>query len=162
MTATLPKFQTLVRAQSALLRIEMQNTTKKASYIALALVMGLICLGMLNVAAYLGLSLLMAPAWSALILAVADAILAIVLVQAAGKVHPGPEVEIVREVRDIALDQLSAEAQSVRDELEQVREGVQRIRSGFSAFSGGVNAIGPIVELLKKSPARSGSKNKDS
>ena len=158
MTATKPKIQTLIRAQTALLRIELRRLTTQLSFLALALVVGLLGLGMLNVGAFLGLSQLVAPAWSALILAVLDALLAAILIQFAGKVQPGPEAEIAKEVRDILLDELSADAQSVRDEIGQVRADVQRIRSGFSAFSSGVPALGSLVELLTRTVGRSKKK----
>ena len=161
MPATMPKIQTLVLAQTALTRIDMRCRATQASYTALALVLGLIAVGMLNVAAFLGLSQVVEAAWAALILSAFDTLVAVLLIQAASRVRPGPEAQIAKEVRDIMLDELSAEAQSVRDEIEGVRADVQRIRSGFSAFSGGLPGIGQIVELLTKAlgrPKKKGSR----
>ena len=121
MSPTMPKIHTLVRAQTALARIELRCKATQLSYGMLALVLGLLALGMLNVAAFLALNQLLEPAWSALILSGADALLAALLVYFAGRVRPGPEADLARELRDIMLVDLSAEAQSVREEIEQVR-----------------------------------------
>ena len=152
---TIPKLQALVRAQTALTRIELRCKATQVTYAACALILGLIALGMLNVAGFLGLSDVVGQAWSAFILAIVDLIAAVLLIRVARDVRPGPEAEMAREVRDIVLAELSSEAQSVRNELEQVRTDVRRIRSSFSSLSNGFPlGIGPVVEILTKTLRR--------
>lgn len=163
MTVTMPKIQTLVRAQTALARIELRCKITQISFAAVALTLSLLALAMLNVAAFLGLNHLVAPAWSALILCGVDLVLAGLLVQAATRVGPGPEAELAKEVRDIMLAEISNDAQAVRDEIEQVREDVQKIRSGFSMLTGGLPlGLAPLMEVLTRAMggARSRAKEK--
>ena len=56
MEDTKVKVRALFKAQSALTRIELRAKGTQAVYVALALVFGLLGLGMLNVGAFLGLS----------------------------------------------------------------------------------------------------------
>jgi outer membrane murein-binding lipoprotein Lpp len=86
-------------------------------------------------------------------IALADVVLTLVLVAASRGAGVKPEQEkLVRDIRDLAYKELSADVDEVKAGVAQVTEDVQRIRSGFSAFksgSGGLTGnLSPIVSLL--------------
>ena len=60
---------------------------------------------------------------------------------------------MVHEVRDLAVAELSADVEGVKNEFGQLTDDVKRIRSGFAAITGGGPAagllsIGPVLGLL--------------
>jgi hypothetical protein len=75
---------------------------------------------------------------------------------------PGPSETMVREIRDMAADEVSKDISAVGDEIAAVGSGIKQLKSGISSFSGGggsmggaMGALGPVlpllIDLLKKS-----------
>ena len=72
---------------------------------------------------------------------------------------PGPEEQMVREIREMAADEISRDISAVTEEVAAVGSGIRQLRSGISSFggsgSGAMAALGPVlplvIDLLKKS-----------
>ena len=152
MDDTMLKVRALFKAQSALTRIELRAKGTQAVYGALALVFGLLALGMLNVGAFLALSPLVGAAWSAVLLGIGDAILAGLIAKAAAGVTPGPEGESARELRDMVVESLSADAERLKAGFEGFQQDIGRARSAISTVTSGAAGIVPgvssVVSLL--------------
>ena len=63
---------------------------------------------------------------------------------------------MVREIREMAAEEISKDISAVTNELAAVGTGIKQLRSGVSSFGGGaLGALGPVlplvIDLLKKS-----------
>ena len=68
---------------------------------------------------------------------------------------PGPEEQMVREIREMALEDLSKDLEVVAEEVASIGGSINQVRAGFNAFnSGGISAFMPgislAIDLLKK------------
>jgi hypothetical protein len=105
--------------------------------LVLAVIAGIACLiavSMLNLAAYLALITVVSKPLAALIVAVINLVIAGLLVAIAQGLQPGPEEEMLREVRDIALGDLGSEVDDVQAQLLQLREDVEGMRASVTQF----------------------------
>jgi len=91
---------------------------------------------------------------AAFLVAAANGVLAIGLIYAGRERPPGPEEQMVQEIREMALTELSADVDAIKQDFTQLGADVERIRSGFTALTGGGGtgagwaSLGPIVGLL--------------
>ena len=162
MQDVMTKARALFKAQSALTRIEFQAKARQAIYFALALVFGLLGLGMLNVGVFLGLSPALGPTWSALLLGVADLLLAGIIAKVAVGVMPDRSAKTARELRDLVLDSLSTEAEQLKAGFKDIQGGVGRVQSVISAVPRAASEIVPgvttVVSLLTSALKKKKSK----
>ena len=148
MQDTVAKIKTLIKAQGAITRIELRAKENQAIYGSLALVFGLLGLGMLNVGAFLGLSADVGAAWSAVILGLLDVALAALLGRIAVNVEPGPEAETARELRDYVMDSLESDAARLQLTFKGFQDDISRARSAFSALTSGAGGVLPGLSLI--------------
>ena len=112
---------------------------------------------MLNVAGFFALEEVWGPVYAALGVAVADFLVAALLLMWAGRLSTGPELELAREIRDSGLQDLEARAEEFQEEVEAVRAELETLRNSLVAFSknpldGTINSLlTPILTLLIKS-----------
>ena len=153
MNTSAQKIRLLTRAEMALLRIHMRVAAKQSALYATAILLVLLSVLMLNVAAYFALNESFGKDVAALIVAAVNAVLAIILMLIASRTKPGPEAEMAQEIRDLAVAEINADVDRIRDGVNEVRADVQRIRSGFSGLVGGGSGfsllqLGPLLDLL--------------
>jgi hypothetical protein len=155
MDETLLKLRVLTRAEITLAKANARRMAARSRLYAIALGMVLLTIVMINIAAYEYLSTLKGEAVAALLVALANAILAALVLYAASRIKAGPEEEMVKEIREMALAELSADAEGVKQSFAQISADVERIRSGFSSISGvfgssrsGLGSLGPVLGLL--------------
>ena len=153
MTDPILKLQILARSEMALLRIQAKrNAVRTASYV-FALVFILLALAMLNFAGYQALVETRSPAIAALLVAAVDVVVAVIVVlMSRGSGRNEDQEKVVRDIRDLAYNELSADFDEAKAKVAQVTEDVKRIRSGFSAVTGGsggiANNLAPLLGLL--------------
>ena len=151
------KFRMLLRAESTIRDSRIRLAVRQAQLIAAGLILALLALGTLNVSIYLALEPQLGGATSALLLAIGNGALALVFILIAGRMKTGPEVEMAEEIRDMALTELSADAEQVKQELQRVSADVQQIGDGFRGLmSGDLSRLGlpnlsPLVGVLASS-----------
>jgi sugar phosphate permease len=86
-------------------------------------------------------------------LAGANAAIAAILVLIAVLKKPGPEQAMVAEIRDMALDELHADADAIKAEYDRIADHVRQIEDTVSTLTGSgstlskVTALSPVVEL---------------
>jgi len=157
------KLKILARSEMTLLRLQARRNAVRTELFLLALIFALLALGMLNFAGYQALSVKIGPAFAALLVALANGFLALVLVAVSRTAGQGAEQEkMVRDIRDMAYSELSADFDEVKAGVAQVTEDLGRIRSGFSAVTGGSGGLAgnlsPVLSLLigavKKRPGK--------
>lgn len=159
MTDPVLKLQILARAEMALARIHTRRAANKGAYFAVALVLVLLGLGMLNFASYLALLVKFSPAAAALLVALADLLVAVIIIVIAKRVGVnGEEERMAREIRELAYNELSTDVDAAKAEFVKVGADVRRIQSGFSSFSSsaasGIGALIPILSMLIKAVKR--------
>ena len=154
MTDPIMKLKILARSEMALLRIQARRNATRTALLVVALVFVLLALGMLNFAGYQALAVNQGPAIAALLVALADGVIAIIVVVISrGAGSDTEQDKMVRDIRDLAYNELSADFDEVKEKVTQVTDDVRRIRSGFSTVTGGAstnlaNSLGPILNLL--------------
>ena len=164
MTDPIMKLQILARSEMALLRIQARRNAARTVLFAVALVFVLLALGMLNFAGYQALAVTHGPAIAAMFVALADGVIALIIVFISRSAGPNTEQEkMVRDIRDLAYNELSADFDEVKEKVTQVTDDVRRIRSGLSAVAGGssnnlANSLAPILGLLIGAIKKSRSK----
>jgi hypothetical protein len=155
MDETLLKIRVLTRAEMTLAKANARRIAARSRLYAVALGMILLTVVMINIAAYEYLSTLKGDAVAALLVALANALLAVLVIFVASRIRPGPEEEMVKEIRELALAELSADADGIKQNFAQISSDIERIRSGFSSVSGvlgsahsGLGSLGPMLGML--------------
>lgn len=130
------KLKIFARLEMTLLRLQARRHAIRIAGVGLSLVFVLFALGMLNFAGYQVLVETQSPAWAALVVALIDGGLALVIVLISRLAGPGVEQEqMVQELRDFAQKEVTADFEKTRDEVVQVTKDLKRIRNGFSVFT---------------------------
>ena len=146
----------LWRAESMLSNVRLHTLAKRSSLIVFAALVGGTGVVMLSIAGFFALRPRWDAAGAALIVGVVDLVLAIALVAYGRTIVPGPEVDMLTEVRDMALAELESSATEVEAAFTRGRRELQQIvRHPLSALAPGV-----LVPLFKSilSSLRSESK----
>ena len=126
--------QLLWRAERVLAEARIKLMTRK---LVLGVIAGIACLfawGMLNIAGYFALEPSVGKAWAAFIIGMIDVVIAGLLVAVAQALQPGPEEDMVREVRDMAVGEIGAEVEDVQQKLLQLRDDVEGVRTSITEF----------------------------
>jgi len=147
----------LWRAESMLGNVRMHSLLKRSNVLIYQTIVGGLGIAMLNVAGFFALR----PAWeasgAALIVASIDLVVALALAAYGRTIKPGPEMEMLTEVRDMALEELESGAAEFEDVFVRGRKELQEIvRHPLAALAPGV-----LVPLFKSilSSLRSESKS---
>ena len=155
MDETLLKLRVLTRAEMTLAKAQARRIAARSRLHVIALGMILITVVMINIAAFEYLSTRMSSAMAAIVIAIVNAVLAVIMIIAASRIQPGPEEEMVREIREMAITELSADADGIKQSFAKISSDIERIRSGFSSVSnmfgssgGGLGSLGPLLGML--------------
>jgi hypothetical protein len=150
------KLRILLRAEMTLLKADAQRRANGYALMGLSIGCVLIALVFVNIGAFFYLTGSDIDSRAAFILAACNLGLAVIplLLKRQGK--PGPEEQMVREIREMALEEVSKDVGKVAEEVAAVGAAVNQVKSGVSAFAGAgaVTALGPLlgmaINLLKK------------
>ncbi len=97
---------------------------------------------------------------AALAIGCVDLLLSVILIMYAGSLKPATEVQMIKEMRDMALTNISDEAGRIESELHKMKKDIQQIiRNPLDIIL--PQAIGPLLTALTSS-LRSVKKEKDS
>ena len=139
----------LWRSERMLRQNEFRLVMQKVQFSALAGLVALFGLVTLSVALFFALLPYWGHALSALAIAGADLFLAALLVAYARSLKPAAEVEMIKEVRDLALSDIEQEVALAEAELVALKDNVQRfIRNPVDALLPA--AIGPILGAVAR------------
>jgi hypothetical protein len=141
------KFQVLVRAELALAQIRLHRTLKRSAWFALAGLVGLVALAMLDVAVYHALIPSQGPVVASLLITLFNGILAGIFITVAQKIGSSDaEEKLARQMRDLAAGEINNDVEQARAELAEISDSVRRVRSSLSAASN--VPFGVISQLL--------------
>lgn len=153
MNETMLKLRIWTRAETTLAKITARRTGQRFTAVAIAVGLALLTVGMLNLGTFELLAETYGRAKGAYYLAAGNGLLAVLLVLAAQRSRPGPEEEMVRETREMALAELQADVDQVKDEFNRLTGHVKRIENAVSGLTGSgsplskIATVGPVVEL---------------
>jgi esterase/lipase len=156
MTDSILKLQLLARSELALFQIRAQRAAKRTAFYAVAMIFGLLGLVMGNLAAYQALCAKIVPAAAALVVSLADAIIAVMIVLAARGAGPSEnEEKLVQEMRNLAQNEINKDIDQVKTEIRQISDELHRIRTALSSFTNGVShAVMSLLGLLTHASKR--------
>jgi len=160
MNETIMKLRILARAELTLARINLQRTANRAILYAIAIGLVLLAVVMVNVGAYQLLAETHSSAVAAFLVAAGNGLLAAVLLLAARLLQPGPEEQMVRDIREMALAEVTADVDEIKADFAKMGSDVNRIRTAFSSLGsgGGISmglinlapVIATIIEAVKQ------------
>ena len=162
MNELIVKLRILARAEVTLFKADAQRQRKQAMLAAISIGCVFVALIFINMGAFFTLTESDIDSRAAFILAGVNLGLAVIPFLLQRQAKPGPEEQMVREIREMAADEVSKDIQSVSDEIASVGAGIKQLKSGISSFGGGggsmggaMGALGPVmpllIDLLKKS-----------
>lgn len=139
-----------LRAERLIAQRHMAVLRNQTGLLAAAGLVAGIGLIMVNVAAYFALSNSLSPEWAALIVAVANFLLAVLLAMSANRMSADEDVQGATEVRDMAIEDLEAEIMSGVAEVKEVATDIrQMVKNPLGLVLPGM--VGPLAEALLKS-----------
>lgn len=139
-----------LRAERLIAQRKMEVVRTQTGLMAAAGLVAGIGLIMVNVAAYYALTTKLSPQAAALIVALVNFALAVLLGVYAGRINAEADVRGATEVRDMAVEDLEAEIEDATREVQKVVSDVrQLVKNPLGAALPGV--VGPLANALLKS-----------
>ena len=137
------------RSERLLAEHQLRLGTQRVQFNALAGLVALFGLVMLSLAVFFALVPYWGQALSALTVGSVDLVLSIVLIAYAGSLKPPAEVEIVKEVRDMALGDVEEELAVAEAEIISLKDEVHRfVRNPIDTLL--PVAIGPLIGAVTR------------
>lgn len=154
MDQTLVKLRILASAEMNLARIVARRLANRAVFFAIAAALLLLAVVMVNLGAYQLLIQTYSDGAAAFVIAAGNLLLAVVAIYVGYRIRPGPEERLAREIREMALDELTADVDELKDQFDKVGSDVKRIRTGFSFLSksgsigAGLANLAPLISTI--------------
>lgn len=152
MDETLMKIRILAKAENTLMKAKARRAAVRARLFAVAIGLILLTVIMVNVAAYQYLAESLGNAQAALTVGLVNAALAVIVIIWAMRIQPGPEEDMVQDIREMAMAELSADIDVVKDEFTKVSDDLKNIKSSVSTalgiFKPGGSTIGSTAQVL--------------
>jgi len=143
----------IVRAERLIAQRRMSAILRQAGFMAAAGIAAAIGLVLLNIAAYTALSETVNPALAALLIALGNFFIAIILILMGNKSNVEAEISAVGEVRDFAMEDLEAEINLAGEELKATAQNLKAMaRNPLGTVTPGlISALATVLmKTLKK------------
>jgi len=124
--------QVLHKADLLIGRIWVNVLARRFSLFAFAALIAVFGLGMGNVAGYFALQTSVGSVWAATIVAVADLVIAAIVLLVASNARPGPEIDVALEVRRMALDSVQSDARDLKLMFDALGQEVKNIKTSIA------------------------------
>lgn len=151
MDETLLKLRILASAELKLARIMSRRLANRATLFAIAAGLLLLAVVMVDIGAYQMLTETYSESVSAFLVAAGNGVLAALVVFAARRIQPGPEERMAREISEMALDELIADVDELKEELgtdvKRLRTGLSILKKG-SSIGAGLASIAPVIAMV--------------
>jgi hypothetical protein len=154
------KLRILARAEATLFKADAARRTNQAMLSAISIGCVFVGLVFLNLGVFFNLTESEIDSRAAFILAAVNIGLAFVPFMLRRQAKPGAEEAMVREIREMAAEEISKDIAQITDEIGAVGDGIKQLKSGVSSLtgsgggSGAIGLLGPVlplvIDLLKK------------
>ena len=128
------KMRLLAKAELLLLRLHFRRAAKQMAFYVVAGLLAVLAVGMLNVALYLYLLPQFSGAGAALIVAVADLALVVIVIIAAGRLDLGPEAIEANALRELTMTELASDIEHVNARIADLSKDIKKIRTTLTGL----------------------------
>lgn len=125
--------QLLRKADLLIGKIWLEMFARRLGLSILAALIAVFGLGMANLAAYNALQPPIGPIWSAAAVALADILIAALVLQLASSARPGPEIDMAFEMRQMALDAMREDAGDLKRAVDTIASEVRAVKNNVTA-----------------------------
>lgn len=156
MNELIMKLRIYLRAETTLFKADAQRRSNQAILAAISLGCVLVALIFVNVGVFYMLTDSDRDSRAAFNLAGGDLALALIPFLLRRSAKPGPEEQMIREIREMALEEITKDANEIAETVTSVGSSIRQLKSGVGSLAGGgLPALGPVltvaIDLLKKS-----------
>jgi len=146
MSNTTQNLKILWESERILRSAQWRVTSQKVNFAVVAGIAGLFGLGMINLALFYWLEIALGKPQAALLVAIIDILIAVVLLLVANAIKPAPELDMVKGFRDSAMSDLEGEAQVALASLAQIADDIQGVQKTITGFvQNPASALSPSV-----------------
>jgi hypothetical protein len=124
--------QALRKADFLIGKIWLNVLARRLGLFAFAGLIGVFGLGMANIAGYHGLQASVGEVWAAAIMAALDLVVAAIVLLAAMRPHPGPEIEIALDVRRMALESIHEDAHDLKLTIDALGHEIRAVKENIT------------------------------
>lgn len=125
--------QVLRKADLLIGKIWLGVFARRLGLFAFAGLIAVFGLGMANLAAYNGLQQSLGSIWSAAVVAMADLVIAAVVLLIASKSQPGPEIDMAFEMRRMAVESMQDSARDLKLTVDTITQQVRTAKDNVAA-----------------------------
>jgi len=130
----LRNLQVLHKADLLIGRIWLNVLARRFSLFAFAGLIAVFGLGMANLAGFYALQAPIGAVWAATVIAIVDFVIAAIVLLAASKSHPGPEIDLAFEVRKMAVESVQADARDLKLTLDVLGQEMKNVKATITGF----------------------------
>jgi hypothetical protein len=124
--------QTLRKADFLIGKIWLSVQLRRSGLFAFAALIAVFGLGMANVAGFYALQVVIGPVWAAVVVALADFVIAAVMMLIAGSTRAGPEMDLALDVRTMAIQSVQEDARDFKLALDALGQEVRSVKAHIS------------------------------
>ncbi len=125
--------QVLRKADLLIGKIWLSVLARRLGLFAFAGLIGVFGLGMANVAAYNAMQASLGVVWAAAVAAIADFVIAAIVLLVASKSHPGPEIDLALEVRRTAIESIHEDARDLKLTIDAMGREIRSVKESITA-----------------------------
>ena len=127
-------FHILRRADSLIAQIWLNVMARRFGLFVVAGLVAMLGLGMTNAAGFYGLQASEGPAWAAAIVAIADFVLAAIVMLVSKNSEPGSEMELALDVRKMAMESIQADARDLSVTIDALGQEIRDAKDSIAGF----------------------------
>ena len=155
MNELIVQLKILARAEVTLFKADAQRRTNQAMLAAISIGCVFVGLVFVNLGLFFVLTDAELDSRAAFILAGGNFGLALIPFLLRRNAKASPEEQMVREIREMAAEQVSQEFTAIADEVAAVGSGIRQVRSGLASLHAGATGslaslLPLLIDLLKK------------
>ncbi len=126
--------QVLRKVDMLIGKIWLNVLARRLGLFVFAALIGVFGLGMANVAAYNALQSLIGTVWAATAVALADFVIAAIVLFLAMRSRPGQEIEVALEVRKTALESIQEDARDLKLTIDAIGQEIRNVKQSVTAL----------------------------
>ena len=124
--------QVLHKADFLIGRIWLNVLVRRLGLFAFAALIAVFGLGMANVAGFYAFQASLGAVWAAALVAVADLLIAAIVLVIGSNSRPGPEIDVAFEVRKMAVEAIQADARDLKLTIEGIGQEVKGVKANIT------------------------------
>lgn len=128
----LHELQVLRKIDFLIAKIWLNLLARRFGLVAFACLIAMFGLGMINIAGLYALQGPVGTVWAAALVALVDLVIAAVVLLAASGSRPGPELDLVFDVRKVAVESLQGDARDLKATLDALGDELKNVRANIT------------------------------